>query len=534
MTKFLLPLLCLLAGGAVGYGLRSVSGSAEKNPVTTDAVPVGSTKGAHPTAGKSTGGSASDKAAVGTGRAASTASAGLSLGDRMKELLADYDMKSAQKAAARLSVGDLQAALELVGGMPKSSDRDSLRAQLYRAWAAQDPNAAWKAALADTLEKDRTSSLSAGAAELAKASPIAAINLALSLGMGARRSTVMSAVFSEWSKTAVVAAIAYSNSHPELPVESFSFSRGLSLLAEKDPNQAANVAITLKDSMGRASALSSLMTIWTDRDPAAALEWAQALSNPTMSKDAIAAAIGAWAKNDPAAALAHAQSIPDADTRINSLKKGWTDWFRKDPPAATSYLASAGDDKLLQSLGYTIGYLSENSTPKERAELLAQVPEGKAKQDMVRSMTDLQIRKGQFNQALEMLNAMPDSVDRDRNVNKLGEEWAAADPAATAAWLKLQPDSSDRDLAVAGYARTLARSDPVAAVEWAKTIPDETLRKGAMKNVAIRWFGTDSAKAEAWMAGVPEFSESDKKIIRDMGSRHFDLVGFPITVGNRR
>ena len=458
----------------------------------------------------------------------------MSLGDQMKELLADFDMKSAQKAAAKLSASDLQAALALVAAMPKSTDRDSLRWQLYRAWAALNPTAAWKAALADPLDKDKGFLLSAVAGEVAKTNPASAIDLALSLGMGGRRSMVMNAVFQEWSKVDVAAAVAYSKAHPDLPVDYYSFSRGVSLLAEKNPMDAANLVISFKDEMARNGLLTSLMGTWVGSDPAAALSWAQALSNPKLRQDAIASAVGAWAKNDPAAALAHVQSIPDDDTRINSFKKAWSDWFRANPTDATTYLASTGDEKLLQSVGYSFSYLSESFSSKERAELLAQIPEGKAKEDMMRSVTDSQIRKGQYNQALEMLNAMPDSTGRDRNVQQLGQEWAKADLAAATAWLKLQPDSSDRDLAVAGYTSALARTDPAGALDWVKSIPDAKVRDGAMKNVAVGWLRTNAAEAEAWMSSVPEFSETDKKMIRSMAGFRSDSISLPVTVGTRR
>ena len=90
----------------------------------------------------------------------------------MRELLIDFDVKSAQKAAAKLSARDLQAALALVADMPKSADRDALRGQLYRAWAALNPNAAWKAALADPLDKSKGDLLGAVAGEVAKTNPV--------------------------------------------------------------------------------------------------------------------------------------------------------------------------------------------------------------------------------------------------------------------------------------------------------------------------------------------------------------------------
>lgn len=524
-----LALACLLIGGAAGYGLRSGIGVDPRKPTPAD------TNGTRVASGAQarTGGAAPGKTAGSTNDGATNV-AKVSLGDRMKELLADFDVKSAQKAAARLSADELQAVLALVAAMPKSSDRDALRVQLYRAWAARNPSAAWQAALADPLDKNKGSLPSAVAGEVAKTNPAAAIDLALSLGMGGRRSAVMSAVFSEWSKVDVAAAIAYGNAHPDQPVDSMMFSRGLSQLAEKDPTKAANLVITFAEESYRNVALASLMSTWVDGDPRAALNWAQELSNPKMRQDAIASAVGAWAKVDPAAALAYAQGIPDAVTRANSFKKAWSDWFRSNPTAATSYLASTTDEKLAQSVSWDFSYFSESYSPKERAGLLAQIPEGKLKEEIFRTVTDSQIRKGQFNQALEMLNAMPDSSNRDRNVVKLGQEWAAFDLEAAGKWLKMQADSSDRDLAIAGYASTLARSDPAGALEWANSIPDQKVREGALKNIAVRWLKADGAKAEEWIAGVNVFSESDKKFIRTMASMRGDYIPMVVTVGTRR
>ena len=523
IKNVVLPVVCLLVGGTAGYGLRSVSSGGETKPAASASA-----------AAKGKTAAVADHKAPGAASQTEAASAKASLGDLMKELLVDYDVKSAKKAAAKLSAAELQSALALVAALPKSTSRDALRAQLYSAWAALDPNAAWKAALADPLDKNKGTLLGAVAGALVKTNPTAAIDLALSLGMGGRRSVVMSAVFSEWSKVDVSAAIAYGNAHPELPVNSFSFLQSLSQLAEKEPMKAASLALTFKDENLRNAYLASMMGTWVDSDPSSALRWAAALSNPKLRQDATAATVGAWAKTDPAAALAYVQSIPDAATRTESFKKAWTDWYKNSPKEAAAYLTSTKDESLMQSVRFEFGYYSEGLTPKERASLLAQIPEGKLKEEIYRTMTDSQIRKGQYNQALEMLNAMPDSSGRDRNVVKLGQEWAKTDLAAAGAWLKMQPDSTDRDLATAGYVGALARSDPTSAIKWAESIPDQKVRKGALQNIAMGWLRSDPPRAEAWMATVPGFSQLDIKRIHDYANMNSDLMMMSIIPDKRR
>ena len=539
LKNSVLPLVCLLIGGAAGYGLRSVdlvakAAAMSRMPGTAGAGQAGAANAFPAASGTKKGQAQVAETKNETAPAApSGAVAGSSLDARMSELLADYEYEKAKTFAKSLSAADLQAALALAAAKPKSNDRDSLRWNLYRAWGELNPAAAWKAALADPLDTEGNL-LAAAAGGLAKTKPQEAIELALSLGMGGRRSAVLREVMNVWGKEDMPAVVAYWNAHPQLPVEYYAISGGFYNYAEKDPLQAANLVLTLKDVQGRSYALSNLMNTWAGRDPAAALNWAQALTNPTMRQDAIAAAVGGWANINPAEAMAHAESIQDPTTRANALRNAWDDWFRKEPAAATAYLGTAGNEKLLQNMGWNFGYLTQSFTPQERNELLAQIPEGKAKDEIVRNLTYNQISRGQYNQALELLNAMPDSSQRDNSVEQLGERWAAADLEAATAWLKLQPDSSDRDLAVAGFARTLARSDPVAAVEWANTIPDEKVREPALKNIAIRWLATDSAKAETWMAGVTAFSEADKKSLRDGAARYSGGFSYSATVSNRR
>lgn len=536
-NSVLLGFVCLLLGSVAGYGVRGVvdqkqvsaqlaAGTASRRAYSQSAVvegAVSSTGGASASAGSAVATAAADKPLI-----------TVSLSDRMKELLMDYDPKSTQKALAKLSVTDLQAALALVAAMPKSTDRDGLRYELYRAWAAQNPTAAWQAALNDPLDKDRGYVLGAVAGVVAKSDPKAAIDLAMSLGMGAKRGTVMNAVFESWSKTDVASALAYANLHPDLAIDSYTFTRGLSALAETAPQRAAELALSMKD-QSRSYVLSSLMSNWVTTDPSAAMAWANAQTNPSFQKDAISAVLSAWSKNDPVAALNYARDITNPDIRDSSLQNAWRDWFRRSPTEATGYLVKSGDAKLMENVAYSFSYLADKFTAKEQASLLAQIPEGKGKQDILRSLTSSQIRNGRFNQALEFLNAMPDSSSRDSNVAQLGQEWAKSDIKAAEAWLKIQPESTDRDLAVTGFATTLAGSNPQAALEWVNTIPDAALRKSALKNVATRWLKSDPAKADAWMAGVKEFTASDRRDIESMSKFRSDFsLPISVSVGTRR
>jgi Tetratricopeptide repeat len=198
-------------------------------------------------------------------------------------------------------------------------------------------------------------------------------------------------------------------------------------------------------------------------------------------------------------------------------------------------LGSCNDEKLMESVGSNFAYNTEGFALREKASLLEKLPEGKPKQDILRSLAQVQIRRGQYNQAMELLNDMPDSTDRDHTVQQLGSQWAEFDPKAAEKWLKLQPDSSDRDLAVAGFATVLARTDPQAAVKWADTIPDEAVRSGLLKDIAFLWLKADPANAEAWLTGVSELSDSDKDALRKTAQTEGgDRASTSVNVSDRR
>lgn len=508
--------MCLLIGLGAGYGLRpAVSGDAAAENVN----------------GKD---SAASKGTSAGSRPGSQAAAGVStpITDVLKSLLGDYDLHSARKAFASLSAAEIQEGLKQLAAMPKSNERELLRAELYRAWAAVNPHAAWQAALADALDKTG-GMLAAVAGVVAKTNPNAAVDLAMSLGMGGKRGFVLSSVFTEWAKKDVLAALEYSQKHPEVPVDNYAFTAGLMKFAETDPVKAANLALGFKSEYGGNSTLLSLMNNWIERDPDAAFDWALKLENPKMREDAVSTAVGAWAKIDPKAAMAYVESIPDLGVRKSAFQKAWADWFRNDPLQATDYIAKSTDATLLNSGRFSIARLAESLGPKERGDLLGRLPNGELRDGVMDSLTGSLIGRAKFNDAMDILNELPDSRSRDRNVVKLGLEWAKQDPAAADAWLKQLPASSDRDLAVAGYVRILARSDATKAIEWANQIPDAKLRSGALQNVAVGWMRSDPVAAEKWYSALPGIRSFDLDMLRRYAGYDHDELGPILSVGQR-
>jgi hypothetical protein len=529
-----LPLFCLLAGIGMGYGMRSIREPAEVARSVGGADKVMKPSNVRSPSVKSTGGQATSsetKTAEKEGQVAASSS----IGDQMKALLDNYRSDDARSAIAGFSASELQAALAIVAAVPKSADRDSLRWNLYRAWAVTQPAAAWKAALADPLETESGYLLSAVAGEIAKTNAASAIELAMSLGAGGRRAGVLREVIDEWGKVDLPGVVAYWNSHPDLPVDNYAISSVIGRVGAKDPLGAANLALKLTDNRARSNALSSLMSNWAGKDPAAALSWAESITQPALRDKAIIQALSGWSQKDPKAAMERVQSLSDPLQKSEALSNVWQNWFRKAPNEAVAFLGLNSDPKFMENLGWSMAYALENFTAQEKLEVLNKVPEGKAKQDLFQSLAQQQMDRGRYNQALEFLNGMPDSNDRDYGLQRLGREWATADPNAAAAWLKLQPDSSDRDLAVAGFASVLARTNPQEALTWVDSIPDEGVKSSALKNLAHTWLASDPANAEPWLSSLSGMSESEKNNVRENAKKYRpSQFSYGTNVTNRR
>ena len=516
LSKGALPLFCLGLGITLGYGIgRMGNGVEEKGTPSALLVPANQSQSV---AAEKAGSVDSKKKERGEPLVENPEVT--PLGDQIETLLAEFNVEKARKVVASYSESEIQAALALTASLPKTSDRNSFRWELYRSWASRNPTAAWKAVLADPLDIGSGYLLGAVSGEIGRSDGPATIEMVRALEAGPRRSAALRGVFRGWGERDPIAAIEYWNTHPDLPVDGSAIYLVLKRLGATDPARAANLALKITDKKARTSAFSSVLSPWAEADPAAALKWAQSLTDTTARDDNTSTVLSSWARGNPKAAMAYVQSMPPSGMRGSAMRDVWQNWLRRSPQEAVAFIQTQNDEEFTRNIGWSLASSLEHMTQEERAHTLAQLPEGDMKKDVVRNLVNQQIEKGQYNQALVHLNNMPDSYQRDDSVHKLGKEWAAADPAAAAAWLKLQPDSSDRDLAVSGFATVLAVSQPREAMAWVDTIPDKGVRRTTLKNVAHSWLATDPTGAEAWLASTSELSDSEKEDARQNARNH--------------
>lgn len=510
--RLVLPLACLALGAAAGFfaGVRS-----------QPELPEASQSAAADSVGKTT--SASIR----------QASDGGSLIRSLDELLKEYDIKGAERLASTLSVAQIQQALQHLRMGPDHQAR-LLSAQLYRAWAAKDPEAAWQGALALSEKQGRAWALAAVAKTIAKTRPERAVELAMSLGMGGSRSQTLREALTEWSKKDLSAVQAYLKQHPDIPAEPYLFTSAISETARENPQLALQQTSTLSNANARESATRWTVRSWYEKDAAAAKRWVLEQAPPAQRDAALVGLFEAMTEEDPRQALVFFEQtdLAGSGTRDRILQSIFNSWLQKDPAAAFDYFADSANAKMLEQFKYNLAVPMNDLTPAEQADLLARLPAGDIKNDIIRQMADQQVHRGRYAEAVTALNDLPDSSGRDSSLQRLGSTWAKDNPQAAADWLKQQPDSTDRDLVIAGYAQEVAQTNPQAAIQWANAIPDKNIQATVFKNIAVLWLRFNPQAATAWLQTL-DLSQQEKDSVLRLAEQSGN-GSFSINVKERR
>lgn len=232
-------------------------------------------------------------------------------------------------------------------------------------------------------------------------------------------------------------------------------------------------------------------------------------------------------------ALQAATGIPFADVRAAALRSVLRNGVASDPTAAAKHVAALSAKNPDPVLAATLASAMSSLTAAEQNLFLNQLPEGEMKEGIIGGLVRNATSKGNYRQAVAILNEMPDSAVRDHSLHDLAIKWGKADAKAVSSWIEQQPDSTDKDLIIAGYSHVVAGLDPQAAVKLAESIPDPKLKSGALRNIYFRWRVANAAEASAWLQNNPNLTALDKQVMERLNVSSSDLV-LPPTVGNRR
>lgn len=520
--RYIFPVLFLILGLAAGYWAGSLD-----RPVASGLAPGAVDKPASPPAtGTRASGAVSTQA---------TAPAVKPPGINWDELSEDLPGRF-RRLTSGLTLEQIQAGLRYLEAKPGADANRTLQTELMRGWARLDVNAAWQHALGMAPGLQRNSMLAAVAGELARTQPEQAVKLALSVPQPAARTSALRGVLQDWAKVNPDAAVAYWNSHAELPSD---ISLGVSMFSSStipDPAKAAALALSFRNasSIDTNSELNFALQNWVQKDAAAARAWAVGLPPGAQRDRALRALANALVETEPQAALDALAQMTATGSRKGALATLLTAWMRADPQAAIAYVSKMPEAEA-KDVAASLSYSMNALTIEEQGRLLGQLPDGATRTAMMGTVVRNHTRAGRYGDAATLLNAMPDSSERDRALHELGIEWAGKDPAAVQAYLKQEADSSDRDLLVAGYAAALASTDAQGALATVAGIPDKMVQRTALRNVYMKWRLADLQAADAWLQTTPLVGNIERESMRRMAdlSMRVPLMMTP-TIGTKR
>ncbi len=525
LKRFTLPIACLVTGLVAGYLLgldQKAPWSARQHTIAANTPPdrPGNAKPAASTPDSNPKDSADTKDATPP-----------SLLSSLDDLVQTYDAKTASQLTASLSLAEIQQAIQHLSSVDKAS-ASNLRVSLFRAWAGKDPQAAWKAAFPLSAKQGRIQALAAIAAEFAKTNPQAAIDLTMTLARGAARERSLQAAFAVWAENDFQGALAYFQQHSEIPIPTQAFFIALNKLFNRDPLLALELS---KNTPGGNSTFFNLLPKLYKKDPQAAIRWVMSQEDPRVHNGAFHTLLRSITADDPRKAMEFLNASNFAGNRTAAEGTIFAALLEKNLPAALDYLASNPGLRNFETGTFHWQIISalSNSTSKERAQLLARLPDDEFKFQLMAGYANGIASKGHYPEAVALLNNLPDSKSRDSALHSLGSQWGGSNPVSIANWLNLQPDSTDRDLVVTGFAGNLARNDHAQdAIQWSSAIKDPHLRTIAFKEIAYWWMKKDPAAANTWLQSSTIPASDKEEVLRLI--RENGYPSFKINVTDRR
>jgi hypothetical protein len=451
----------------------------------------------------------------------------VSLTDRFKALIEHFDWNEAKRACEELSVEDVRALLAYTASLGKDGNVARMRRELFLRWASVDVEAAWKAALSDPREGTAGYYASAVASVWAETQPEAALAAGMKLGLGSQRQAVLSTVIRKWGGRQPEEAIRYIEGHPDMPLSPYVVTDIINEIVKTDRSRAMKVTLALSNSRMQEHTIRTLTRSWGKEAPQEALAWAMQIENSALQRTAIIEALDGWADHRPRDAMHYAMNLEDSRVRSEALKRTWANWFSRAPNDALLEALKTGDKALMESLEHTIPRMLESATLAERQTLLKTIPDEKLTQEIMCNLAGRMSSNGKYAEAVAILNEVPDSRDRDYQLEQMGRNWGEINPEGAAAWLKAQPPSTDKDITVAGFSLSLSKDRPLTALEWARSIADSELRKAALKTALVRWRAQDESAAVAWINAWQEFSASDREMLINADSDSFFMLPAP-------
>lgn len=351
-----------------------------------------------------------------------------------------------------------------------------------------------------------------------------------------RRSLRFSDALMPWFEADPDAAIAYLQSHREIPQYTQGLFLVLQALVKTNPNRALllarNMAVTHEQKFiysalfdhiartemanslvymelvpagaARENALRALATKWTAIDFDKALTWAKTLGEPGEKTAALETILSALSRQDPLRTITLAQENLTDDAMERVVARGLKQFAEVDPKTAASFVSQLSAGQLQKTTSSTVARALAGQDVNAALAWLQSLPAGDTQQIALNNVLDIW-SKNNAAEAGQYVASMTSGKEQDAAAGHLAENWAEKNHAAAIAWAASLAGESARAAALLNVASGWARVDAPAATQWAATLgADNSVRIEALRSALSYWVLADANAAATYLGTLSE------------------------------
>lgn len=327
-----------------------------------------------------------------------------------------------------------------------------------------------------------------------------ALEYLLSSGMAAKEPHLLDALFSEWAKTDLNAAL-----------------RGVRQLNEREHIQTAGDAISqahvqhgeklaqeimaqLPSEYDTTYYKASMLALRAISAPAEALEEALLLKDPQQQSSAVYSVMRQWAEQDVRAAANHLLNLKDAPLKdgMDSMILQSTivqEYVEQDPAAALEWIVSNVKGRESEQMLETALTQMVQENPDQAITYLDSLPVSHRTQNLLLNVaTNWAIKDPE---AAAHWVSKQDSVHAE-TLNYIAQRWAEQDAEAAGRYVENLPKSA-RPQWISSVASGYAQRDPAAAINWLQQYEAQQGYSSALDNVLSQWSYNDPLAALAYI-----------------------------------
>lgn len=327
-------------------------------------------------------------------------------------LAADADGQGTgfENALAELTKGEVLEALNTIEDATRSDAHRELRHRLIQRLAEVDPKSA---------------------AEI----------LSASLSLPGRRETVK-AVAGIWARQNPEEALAWVRQLSQGDEQNQGILGIAYELVATRPIDALKIAPELHPGESRNELVSLASGEWASRDPAAAVEWARGISEGPMRETALAAIATAWAESEPAlAARLAVESLTPGKTQNDAAVSIVQQWTVRNPAEAGSWIANFPEGELRETALTAFVKTWADRDLEQAGRWVTDATLSDSSRDAAIAAYTGKALTQSPDTAIQWANQIKNANLRLRNLEVIGENWMASDPAAARVWIAKAPFS---------------------------------------------------------------------------------------------